>query len=46
MWAGEINLSDKHTKVAFGRVHLEELLQNARQARFNEALKIVSKRHA
>jgi thiamine kinase-like enzyme len=46
MWVGEINLSDKHTKVIYGRVHLEQLLQNARQARFSEALKIVSKRHA
>jgi len=45
MWAGEINLSDKHTKVVYGRVHLEQLLHNARQARFNEALKIVSDGH-
>jgi thiamine kinase-like enzyme len=44
MWTGEINLSDKHMKVVYGRVHLERLLGNARQPRFNEALKIVSDR--
>lgn len=46
IWAGEINLKDKETKVAFGRAHCEQLLQNTRQRRFDEALKIVSDRHA
>jgi hypothetical protein len=30
----------------YGRVHWERLLQNVRQARYNEALRIVSDRHA
>ena len=42
LWAGEVNLSDKDVKVVYGRVHLEQLLENAQQARFKEALKIVS----
>jgi aminoglycoside phosphotransferase (APT) family kinase protein len=46
MWADEINLKDKQMKIVYGRVHLEQLLRNVRQARFNEALRIVSDRHA
>jgi thiamine kinase-like enzyme len=46
IWAGEISLKDKDVKIAFGRVHWEQLLQNTRQARFDEALRIVSDRHA
>ncbi len=46
MWAGEVNLADKDTKIAYGRVHWERLVQNMRQARFEEALRIVSDRHA
>jgi len=42
MWAGEINLKEKHMKVAYGRVHWERLLHNTRQPRFDEALRIVS----
>jgi hypothetical protein len=45
-WAGEVKLEDSHTKVLYGRVHLEQLLHNVRQARYDEALKIVSDRHA
>jgi len=45
LWAGEVNLADQHSKVLYGRVHLEQLLRNTRQARFNEALKVVSDRH-
>jgi thiamine kinase-like enzyme len=45
MWAGEINLADKLAKFSFGRVHWEQLLQNLRQTRFDEALRIVSDRH-
>ena len=46
IWAGEVNLSDNQTKIVYGRVHWEQLLQNMRQARFDEALAIVSDRHA
>jgi hypothetical protein len=42
MWAGEVNLADKDTKIVYGRVHWERLKQNTRQARFDEALRIVS----
>jgi aminoglycoside phosphotransferase (APT) family kinase protein len=45
-WAGEFKLEDNQTKTLYGKVHLEQLLQNTQQARFKEALKIVSNRHA
>ena len=44
MWAGDVNLSDKNTKSVFGMVHWERLVQNMKQARFDEALRIVSER--
>ena len=46
IWAGEVNLADNDMKVVYGRVHWERLLQNMRLPRFEEALKIVSDRHA
>ena len=46
MWAGEVDLADKDVKIVYGRVHWERLLQNVRQARYNEALRIVADRHA
>jgi hypothetical protein len=33
-------------KIVYGRVRWEQFLQNVRQARFDEALRIVSHRHA
>ena len=45
MWAGEVNLAGKDAKILYGRVHWERLLRNMRQARFSEALRIVSGRH-
>jgi thiamine kinase-like enzyme len=44
LWTGEVNLVDQQSKVLYGRVHLEQLFRNTRQARFNEALKVVSDR--
>ena len=41
IWAGEVDLSDKDVKIVYGRVHWERLLQNVRQARYKEALRIV-----
>ncbi len=41
LWAGEINLTEKATKNAYGRIHWERLAQNMRQPRFKEALRIV-----
>jgi thiamine kinase-like enzyme len=46
IWTGEINLKDNQTKTLYGKVHWEQLLQNVRQPRFSEALRIVSDRHA
>ena len=45
MWTGEFDLADSQGKIAYGRVHWEQLLQNTRTARFQEALRIVSDRH-
>jgi thiamine kinase-like enzyme len=45
IWEGEVNLADNHMKTVYGRVHWERLLQNVRQARYKEALRIVSDRH-
>ena len=46
IWAGEVNLGDNHMKIVYGRVHWNRLLENMRQARFDEALRIVSARMA
>jgi thiamine kinase-like enzyme len=46
IWAGEANLVDNDLKIVYGMVHWEQLLQNMRQTRFEEALRIVSDRHA
>ena len=46
MWTGEIDLADRDVKIAYARVHWERLLQNVGQARYKEALKIVSDRLA
>ena len=46
IWAGEVNLADNEMKTVYGGVHWEQLLQNVRGERFDEALKIVSGRHA
>jgi hypothetical protein len=45
IWAGEINLADNDLKIVYGLVHWEQLRRNLRQARFDEALGIVSERH-
>jgi hypothetical protein len=42
IWAGEIDLAGNGMKTVYGRVHWERLLQKTRQARFKEALRIVS----
>jgi aminoglycoside phosphotransferase (APT) family kinase protein len=46
IWAGQVNLADKQMKIVYGRIHWEQFLRNVRQARFNEALRIVSDGHA
>jgi hypothetical protein len=44
LWAGEVSLVDNQMKFAYGRVHWEQFLENTRQARFQEALRIASDR--
>ncbi len=41
VWTGEINLVDKSQMVVNGQVHWAQLLDNLRQSRFNDALRIV-----
>ena len=41
-WAREVSLADNPARTVYGRVHWEQLSQNMRQARFEEALRIVS----
>jgi hypothetical protein len=45
VWAGEVDLKDKAAKIVYGRVHWQRLVQNVRQTRYKEALRIVSGRH-
>jgi aminoglycoside phosphotransferase (APT) family kinase protein len=45
IWAGEVNLADNQMKTVYGRVHWEQFL-NTPQARFNEAVRIVSDTNA
>lgn len=44
IWAGELSLADNDVRVVCARLHWELLLHNTRQARFDEALSIVSDR--
>jgi thiamine kinase-like enzyme len=45
LWVGEVRMADKDKWVIYGMVHWKELLQNIRQRRFENALRIVSERH-
>lgn len=45
MWTGEIKVADSRTKIAYSRVHWNRLSRNMRQARFGEAVRIVSAQH-
>jgi aminoglycoside phosphotransferase (APT) family kinase protein len=42
MWTGDINIADSQTKIIYGRVHWNRLSRNMRQARFDEAVRIIS----
>ena len=46
IWAGEVSLAADEAKVQYGKVHMNQLLQNMRKIRFQDALRIVSDRHA
>jgi hypothetical protein len=45
IWAGEVDVSDNAVKIVSGRVHWARLLDNVRQPRYSEALRIVSAGH-
>ena len=45
-WNGEVDLTDKRMKGIYGRFHWNRLLENMRQTRFDEALRIVADEHA
>ena len=42
LWTGEAGLYDSRMKIAYGRAHWQQLLQNVQQARFGESLRIAS----
>jgi aminoglycoside phosphotransferase (APT) family kinase protein len=46
IWAGEVSLASDEAKLQYARVHMNQFLRNIREARFQEALRIVSDRHA
>jgi hypothetical protein len=41
-WTREVGLADDHSKTVYGRVHWEQLRQNLREPRYEEALRIVA----
>jgi aminoglycoside phosphotransferase (APT) family kinase protein len=45
-WARKVDLADSHSKIVYGRVHLEQLRHNLNQPRFEEELRIVATQHA
>jgi aminoglycoside phosphotransferase (APT) family kinase protein len=46
IWAGEFSLASNQAKLQYARAHMNQALQNMRTARFQDALQIVSDRHA
>jgi hypothetical protein len=46
MWAKQVDLADKPTKIAYGRIHWARLRENMQQPRFQEAVRIVADRQA
>jgi hypothetical protein len=45
IWAGEVNLADNDSKIAYGLIHWRQLLENVPQPRFLEALGAVAARN-
>lgn len=45
-WAGEIHLTDTDTRRFYGTLHWKRFVQDTRQPRFDESLRIVSDGHA
>lgn len=46
IWAGEVSLATDERKLEYGKVHMNQALQNMRAGRFQDALRIASDRHA
>jgi aminoglycoside phosphotransferase (APT) family kinase protein len=46
IWAGEISLVTDEAKLRYARVHMNQILQNMRAVRFQDALRTVSDRRA
>ena len=46
IWAAEVSLATDEAKLQYARVHMNQFLQNMRDVRFRDALRIVSDRHA
>jgi aminoglycoside phosphotransferase (APT) family kinase protein len=46
IWAGEVSLATNEAKLQYARVHMNQILLNMRAERFQDALRIVSDRHA
>ena len=46
IWTGDVSLAGDEAKVQYGKVHMNQLFQNMRAVRFQDALRIVSDRHA
>jgi thiamine kinase-like enzyme len=45
IWAGELSLATEEAKLQYGRVHMNQVLQNMRTTRFQDAFRIVSNSH-
>jgi thiamine kinase-like enzyme len=46
IWSGEVTLATDEAKAEYGTIHMNQLLQNVAEARFQDALRIVADRHA
>jgi aminoglycoside phosphotransferase (APT) family kinase protein len=46
IWAGDVSLVTDEAKLQYARVHMNQILQNMRTVRFQDALRIVSNCHA
>jgi aminoglycoside phosphotransferase (APT) family kinase protein len=46
IWAGEVSLATDEPKLQYGRVHMNQVVENMRAIRFRDALRTVSDRHA
>jgi hypothetical protein len=45
VWANEVDLADNDLRTIYGRVHWNQLLQNVRQPRFAQSLRIIADQH-